>query len=175
MTTGLLIAEVNLNMAKSHRPDGGLISMAKRTVGDAGANAAGAAYLFLHYALLVAYIAQGGDILTQGAQAIFSVSEIPRQIAPILFTTVLGGALAFGNKKVLDKANDALVGVVVLSFLALVGIAVPKADPTALLHQDWGAMLSAIPVMFVALVFHNIVPVISYRLGGDPGKIKQVL
>ena len=49
VTTGLLIAEVNLNLAgKSHRPDGGLVSMARRTIGSTGAGATGAAYLFLH-------------------------------------------------------------------------------------------------------------------------------
>lgn len=29
--------------------------------------------------------------------------------APLVFTGALGGALAFGDKKWLDKANDALV------------------------------------------------------------------
>lgn len=157
VTTGLLIAEVNLNLAgKSHRPDGGLVSMARRTIGSTGAGATGAAYLFLHYALLVAYIAQGGDILTGGLEGLLGVLGVgvtlPRQLAPVLFTATLGGALAFGNKKWLDTANDALVGVVVLTFLGLVALAAPRANPAALLQADWSAMLSSIPVMFVALV-----------------------
>ena len=161
VTTGLLIAEVNLNLAgKSHRPDGGLVSMARRTIGSTGAGATGAAYLFLHYALLVAYIAQGGDILTGGLEGLlgaFGVGggggvTLPRQLAPILFTATLGGALAFGNKKWLDTANDALVGLVVMTFMGLVALAGPRANPAALLQADWSAMLSSIPVMFVALV-----------------------
>lgn len=161
VTTGLLIAEVNLNLAgKSHRPDGGLVSMARRTIGSAGAGATGAAYLFLHYALLVAYIAQGGDILTGGLEGLLGALGVgggggvtlPRQLAPVLFTATLGGALAFGNKKWLDTANDALVGVVVLTFMGLVALAGPRANPAALLQADWSAMLSSIPVMFVALV-----------------------
>jgi tyrosine-specific transport protein len=82
--------------------------MASRTVGPAGARLAGLAYVGLHYALLVAYIAQGGEILQGGLQALVH-SDIPRVAAPVLFTAVLGGALAFGNKHWLDKANDALV------------------------------------------------------------------
>ncbi len=161
VTTGLLIAEVNLNLAgKSHRPDGGLVSMARRTIGSTGAAATGGAYLFLHYALLVAYIAQGGDILTSGLEGLLGLLGVgggggvtlPSQLAPVLFTATLGGALAFGNKKWLDSANDALVGVVVLTFLGLVGLAAPRANPAALLQADWGATLSSIPVMFVALV-----------------------
>lgn len=181
VTTGLLIAEVNLNLAgKSHRPDGGLVSMARRTIGSTGAAATGAAYLFLHYALLVAYIAQGGEILTSGLEGLLGLLgvgagegvTVPSQLAPVLFTATLGGALAFGNKKWLDSANDVLVGVVVLTFVGLVGLAAPRANPAALLQADWGATLSSIPVMFVALVFHNIVPVISYRLKGDVDKIR---
>lgn len=161
VTTGLLIAEVNLNVAgKSHQPDGGLVSMARRTIGDTGANLTGAAYMFLHYALLVAYIAQGGDILTgalEGAGAALGFGGgdavvLPAQVAPVLFTAVLGGALAFGNKKWLDSANDALVGVVVVAFLALVAAAGPRADPGGLMRANWTAMLPSIPVMFVALV-----------------------
>jgi tyrosine-specific transport protein len=55
VATGLLIAEVNLN---SRQGGGGMISMTRETIGGAGASVSGAAYLFLHYALLVAYIAQ---------------------------------------------------------------------------------------------------------------------
>ena len=202
VTTGLLIAEVNLNLAgKSHRPDGGIIAMAGKTIGSTGASVAGVAYAGLHYALLVAYIAQGGDILTSGLQGVIGGGvELPRQLAPVLFTATLGGALAFGNKKWLDQANDALVGVVVLTFLGLVALAGPRADPSALLHADWSSCIASIPVMFVALVrtlercrcmqtnlsltsfpsqtkptrqvYHNIIPVISYRLKGDAEKIR---
>jgi tyrosine-specific transport protein len=63
---------------------------------------------------------------------------------------------------------------VIVCFLGLVFLAAPQVKPQLLAIQDWGAVVSAIPVMFVALVFHNVVPVISYRLGGDATKIKQV-
>lgn len=91
----------------------------------------------------MAYIAQGGDIL-QGA-----LHLPPGGVAPVAFTAALGGALAFGDKKLLDKANDALVGVVVLTFMGLVALAAPRADVGNLLRADFGAVIGAVPVMFV--------------------------
>ena len=53
--TGLLVAEVNINtMCELGRGGVSLTSMARRTLGDAGARWASATYLGLHVALLVA-------------------------------------------------------------------------------------------------------------------------
>jgi hypothetical protein len=41
------------------------------------------------------------------------------------------------------------VGVVVLTFLGLVAVAAPRADPSNLLRADFTAVVSAVPVMFV--------------------------
>jgi tyrosine-specific transport protein len=78
--------------------------------------------------------------------------DLPRATAPLIFTATLGGALAFGDKKWLDKANDALVGLVVVTFLGLVALAAPKADAANLLRADFGAVVGAVPVMFVVRV-----------------------
>lgn len=40
-----------------------LVTMANRTLGRPGQRVASGAYIFLHYALLVAYISRGGEIL----------------------------------------------------------------------------------------------------------------
>ena len=62
--TGLLIAEVDLNTACVLDRDAVSInSMAEETLGDAGATAASAVFLFLHYCLLTAYVVQGGQLL----------------------------------------------------------------------------------------------------------------
>ena len=55
IVTGLLVAEVNINtMCELGQGGVSISSMAERTLGRTGARAASAAYLFLHYALLVA-------------------------------------------------------------------------------------------------------------------------
>jgi len=72
---------------------------------------AGGAYLFLHYALLVAYIAQGGDILLSGAQKLlpFLPQSLPGWTAPALFTSVFGGSLVFGNKKLVEDVRIPII------------------------------------------------------------------
>ena len=62
--SGLLVAEVNLNsIFASGRPGFSVLSMTRLYLGEAGGLLSGAAYVFIHDALLVAYIAQGGGVL----------------------------------------------------------------------------------------------------------------
>uniref|UniRef100_A0A7C9CF39 Uncharacterized protein n=1 Tax=Opuntia streptacantha TaxID=393608 RepID=A0A7C9CF39_OPUST len=65
VVTGLLIAEVNVNTMRELGSGGvSLVSMAKRTLGSVGVQIACWSYLFIHYALLVAYVARSSEILT---------------------------------------------------------------------------------------------------------------
>tara|TARA_B110001452_G_scaffold226443_1_gene200835 strand:- start:297 stop:848 length:552 start_codon:yes stop_codon:yes gene_type:complete len=53
--SGLLIAEVNVNTLCSLERDAvSITSMAAETIGEVGSNVCGVAYVFIHYALLVA-------------------------------------------------------------------------------------------------------------------------
>ncbi|PIM99592.1 hypothetical protein CDL12_27914 [Handroanthus impetiginosus] len=65
VVTGLLIAEVNVKtMCELGSGGVSLVSMAQRTLGNAGVQVACWSYIFIHYALLVAYVARSSDILT---------------------------------------------------------------------------------------------------------------
>ncbi|XP_073139260.1 uncharacterized protein [Henckelia pumila] len=65
VVTGLLIAEVNVNTMRELGSGGvSLVSMSMRTLGNTGVQVACWSYVFIHYALLVAYIARSSDILT---------------------------------------------------------------------------------------------------------------
>ncbi|KAL3621917.1 hypothetical protein CASFOL_034113 [Castilleja foliolosa] len=65
VVTGLLVAEVNVNtMCELGSGGVSLVSMAKRTLGNTGVQVACWSYIFIHYALLVAYVARSSDILT---------------------------------------------------------------------------------------------------------------
>ena len=62
----LLIAEVNVNtLCALERSSVSMSSMARETVGEAGAIAASLAYAFIHYALLIAYMLEGGKLLAE--------------------------------------------------------------------------------------------------------------
>ena len=41
------------------------------------------------------------------------------------------------------------------------------------MREDWPAVLPALPTMFVALVFHNIIPSITTSLEGSRDKVRS--
>ncbi|OUC14325.1 MAG: tyrosine transporter [Alkalinema sp. CACIAM 70d] len=186
--SGLLIAEVNLQMMyQSGVPTLGFLSMIEQTLGKVGARIAGGAYLFLHYALLVAYMAQGGEILlsaiaklspfmpsTAIANLMITLSS-SQWVGTVLFTGIFGGILFWGRSQLVERVNNGLVAIVVLSFLGLLILAIGQVQIEQVVFQDWTALPPAISVMLVALFFHNVIPVITTQLEGDAQKIKRAI
>ena len=69
--SALLIAEVNVNtLCALDKSSVSMSSMASETVGDIGSVVASLAYAFIHYALLIAYMLEGGKLLTELAPAL---------------------------------------------------------------------------------------------------------
>ena len=172
--TGLLIAEVNTNLHKDNNNNSnintnsnnsnsqqiGIISMVGQTLGNKAQVFSSIIYVFIHYSLLIAYIAEAGGILTNTLH----LSEYPWS-GPLLFTTLLGSLFTFGPSAV-EGVNNLFVLAVLLSFFGLVGAGLSSIDLTNLnlIHQDYQQLLPALPVILVALVYHNIVPTICSQL-----------
>ena len=161
--SALLIAEVNVNtLCSLERSSVSIKSMAGETIGDVGATAASLAYAFIHYALLIAYMLEGGKLLGELVPALdASATGIP---AAVLFAGLGGGSLLAGNSGVVDKANSVLFIGVIISFLILVGFGSAQVQPALLAHALPAAALPAIPVMVLSFTFHNIVPTICYQV-----------
>lgn len=84
MCAGLLVAEVSLRLMQQRGAGSvSMISMASTTLGSGAAAATSAAYVFLHYALLVAYISKAGEIVAD-------VTELPLIPSAAAFTVALG-------------------------------------------------------------------------------------
>ena len=158
-TTGLLISEVCCNLVKRDKSleNIGVLNMVKITVGPYGAAVSGIVYCFISYALLVAYIAEAGEIIAQSAQ-------LPSWGGPVAFIVVEGGTLAFGSELAIASMNNLFVVIVIGSFGGLVAVGFPAVQVTNLLHQNYGAVMKTVPTMFVALVYHNVVPVVCAQL-----------
>jgi len=169
-STGLLFAEIATNLVKEDGSNkgAGILTMANKLLGRAGALPAGGAYLFIHYALLIAYIAGAGEIITQ-------VFSLPKELGPVLFTAAVGSVLTFGNEKQIDSFNNAWVLAVVVSFCALMSAALPSVSLSNLAHSDFKAVVPAIPTMLVALVYHNVVPTICEQLAYDRASITKAV
>ena len=175
LVSGLLIAEVTLNtMRLVGRPSLGLLTMIERTLGKLGARVAGGAYLFLHYALLVAYVAQGGEILVSAVEKVLGMQNIlPAWVGTTAFTLLFGGIMYLGRERFVEKLNSAFVAIVLASFLGLLLLGTTHLNTSSFSFQNWSALPPAVSVMFVALFYHNVVPTVVTQLEGDARKIRQ--
>ena len=113
-----------------------------------------ASYLVLHFFILTAYSSTIGNDLSQ-------LLHIPEPAAGLLFTASLTAFLTKGNKKLIDTVNSSLVAICLASFLSILAIGIPTADPGPLLdpiNQHPDLIFSALPVFVLSLVFHNVIP-----------------
>jgi len=173
--SGLLIAEVNVNtLCALEKNAVSLDSMAEETLGQAGARVSGAAYVFIHYALLIAYMLQGGNLLIEYLAALGGAS-LPTVCGPPLFVLLAGGAVFASSEQQVETGNSLLFGGVLATFVALVALGAPNVDAELLARSDIGAVVPAVPIMVLSLVFHNVVPTVCYQLGCDLDKIRTAI
>ncbi|CAL5222535.1 g4910 [Coccomyxa viridis] len=173
IVTGLLLAEANVNlMCELGKGGVSITSISRTTLGTAGERATTVIYIALHYALLVAYTAKSGELLQQ----IFGGSlDAPVTVYSVGFCGLLA-ALCYGLRPAqLDKANTGLLGAVFVSFAGLVWAVSGQVRAENLLHTNWSAVSQTLPVLSLAFVYQNVVPVVCSRLEGDLGKIRTAI
>ncbi|KAK7276626.1 hypothetical protein RIF29_17769 [Crotalaria pallida] len=169
VVTGLLIAEVNVNtMCELGSGGVSLVSMTRRTLGTAGVQISCWSYIFIHYALLVAYVARSSDILT-------NFLGIPIWESATLFSFILGGLCFFGSQRFIGAVNGALVIGIIGSFAALVAVASGDLHLDALLKANFQAAPMSIPIIALSFVYQNVVPVLCTNLEGDLSKVRSAI
>lgn len=170
---GLLIAELTLNqIGRTGRPGLGLLELYKTSLGAGWSTVGTAAYFFLHYAMMVAYIAQGGTNL----QGFMGPNLLPGSTPQIAFASAIGASLLVTKPAWIEQVNNAMVLAVGASFLCIVGIGAQTADWSSLTdaaNQHSEGIISCFPILFLALVYQNVVPTVVNNLEGDRTKITQ--
>ena len=139
---GLLVAEAAAAAARrTGEADVGFLATVQELLGDDVSRVTGATYAFLHYALLVAYAAQGGGLLAGAVGA-------PAAAGALVFGAGVGGGVAFGPPKLVDKANDAFCAVVAASFVTLLVVGAGAFDAGRLMSvaPDAKAAFEAVPI-----------------------------
>ena len=170
-TTGLLFAEVSCNVAKKttgKKETFGILAMSRQLLGRYGAIGAGLVYLFIHYALLIAYIAEAG-------RGIGETAHLASAIGPVLFATVIGGVTAFGSTAVVETMNNTFFAIVVLAFFGLAALGIGLIQFKSLEHFDLNALGPIIPIELVALVYHNVVPNVCVQLNYHKSSIRTAV
>ncbi|KAH7837722.1 hypothetical protein Vadar_017235 [Vaccinium darrowii] len=169
VVTGLLVAEVNVNtMCELGSGGVSLVSMARRTLGTAGVQLACWSYIFIHYALLVAYVARSSDILA-------SFLGIPVWETATLFSLLLGGICYFGSQRFVGAVNGVLIFGIIISFTALVVVASGDLHWDALVKANFEAVPLSIPIIALSFVYQNVVPVLCTNLEGNLGKVRTAI
>lgn len=54
-----------------------------------------------------------------------------------------------------------------MSFFGLVVVGSEGVQMNYLAEQDWSKLPSTVPVLFIAMVFHNVIPVVTTQLEGE--------
>lgn len=161
--TGLLVLEVSLWLPSGSN----LLSMAGRFLGNRGKWIVGGMYLFLYYALLVAYLAGGAPLLT----GLFGV-KIPFMGALLLFTALFTFITALGAKMI-DRINLLLMAGLGVAYLLLIGSGSSSINPILLQERSWGKAFFALPVLFSAFGYHNVVPSLTTYLKKDTRALRM--
>lgn len=177
--TGLLLAEVDANLRGANfsidedsdesSKSRGILSMVDITLGRPAALISGGIYLFFHYTLLCAYISEAGLIIDESFHS-------PTKFGSLIFTAVSGSILFFGSENFVGKFNEISLLFVILSFFGLVGILSSFFNFEQLFaSNDYASIPKAVPIMFLALVYHNVVPVVSEKLKYDRKSITNAI
>ncbi|MDJ0651494.1 MAG: aromatic amino acid transport family protein [Simkaniaceae bacterium] len=163
--TGLLFLEVTLWM-----PDGSnVLSIAGRFFGREGRLISGGMFIFLYYCLMVAYFAAGAPLLADAFSMIGL--HVTGWKMFILFGFVFGGIVAMGPKSI-DRVNIIISIAMIASWFILIGSGGEEVESVRLKFAKWPAMIMAMPVLFSAFGFHNVIPSLCTYLERDKKSLR---
>jgi tyrosine-specific transport protein len=81
-----------------------------------------------------------------------------------------------GGTAAAEKLNSGLTALLLLLFFGIIGNGAAQVDwQSAFTHSDWTGAASCLPVMFLALVYHDLIPVVCQFLGFDRRRIVAAL
>lgn len=150
--TGLLYLEATLWMPLGSN----LLSMSKRFFGNQGRIFSGAMFLFLYYCLLVAYFAAGAPMLAYALNISFGW-ELTGIRAYALFGGLFALIVGLGTKWI-DWSNMILTTLMVVVYFLLITLGASEVEAGKLEFVSWSPVFFAMPILFSAFGYHNIIP-----------------
>ena len=163
--TGLLFLEVTLWM-----PDGSnVLSIAGRFFGKGGRLISGGMFVFLYYCLMIAYFAAGAPLLADAFSTVGFNFTGWEMFA--LFGLLFGVIVAIGPKSI-DRVNIIMSIAMIAAWFTLIGSGGEEVDATRLKFTKWPAMVMAMPVLFSAFGFHNVIPSLCTYLKRDKKSLR---
>ena len=166
--TGLLFLEVTLWM-----PDGSnVLSIAGRFFGKGGRLLSGGMFIFLYYCLMIAYFAAGGPLLAEAVSVLGWAVSGWQMFA--LFGLVFGTVVAIGPRSI-DRVNIVMSIAMIAAWFTLIGSGGSEVEMPRLSYTKWPAMVMAMPVLFSAFGFHNVIPSLCTYLKRDKRALRTAV
>jgi tyrosine-specific transport protein len=165
--SGFYLLEVN----SWHPSKANLLTMISHSLGKNGRYICWIFYLFLFYALLVAYMAASGNILSHFLSSYLAIKIAP-YIATIFFVSLFA-LLIFQGTKVVDHSNRFLMIFKIGSFVFLLILGASYIKPDQLAFVDTHKLSSSIPILITAFGFHNMIPSLNSYMQGDTKKVRK--
>lgn len=152
----------------------GLSSLSYQYLGAAGRWMTGLAMPFLMYSLVAAYLAGGGEIISESLNHMLDV-QLPDYMGVLLFAVVGGAVVCFGTHSV-DVINRYLFATKIFFLVAMLILLLPHVQRVNLLSMpvEQALFLSAIPIVFTSFGFHGSVPSIVNYMQGDTAKLRKI-
>ncbi len=161
--TALLLVEVN----GWFKDQVHFITMVDHTLGRIGRGLSWILYLFLFYALLVAYIAGSGGLF-------FTFFHLPAWSGALFFVLLFGWVVYMGTRTV-DLWNRVLMVGKIAAFLGLVFLGVKYMNPTMLLRTDLSYAFFSLPILIISFGFHNMIPSLTAYMKGDLKRVRLAI
>ncbi len=165
-STALLLVEANSWFSRRVN----LLSMTEHALGKWGKGVCWITYLFLFYALLVAYISGIGNLCSTFFKFNVHIS-FPEWLGSVIFVLVFGWVIYLGTRKV-DLFNRGLMVGKIGFFVLLAFVGVSYVKPWLLLRTAPIYAPSALPLLVIAFGFHNMIPSLTAYLNGDLKKVR---
>ena len=160
--TGILLMEVSVSM----KAEGGFLVMAERYLPKYGKALVGFLFFFLYGTLLVAYISAGAQIFCLHLYDSFFIRA--------LFPTLLALLLMLKSNKVITIISALTIPMwVYFAFLYVLGM--PYIEGSKLLLGKISSAYVAVPILFGAFGYHNVIPSISKYLAFDKKALRQAI
>jgi len=166
-TTSLLMVEI---LGWFKRPVN-LLSMVSHTLGPAGRLLCWCLYLFLFYALLVAYMVASGNHASVAAGHYLHLA-ISDWMGTVFFVVLFGSIVYFGTRPV-DHWNRVLMVGLVGAFALLIFLGIYYVTPKLLMHSTPKYALFSFPILIISFGFQNMIPSLMQYMGGNRKRVRR--
>ena len=143
---------------QNNKGGSGFLSIARTSLGLPGEILTASLFWFLLTAIIVAYVSEGGQLVSQFAQEI-APTKVPPAIGSLIFASFFIVLATYGTSKV-DAINRVFVLGLVATFIGLTGLGLPMVNTSNLIeHNDWTNVYpSVISIGILSFGAQNVVP-----------------